>query len=330
VPKAKPRGQKLTLDYVAKHLSDEGKAYEFVERLRWPDGPVCPHCGSVDRARFLEPRDGARKTRTGKETSRRVWKCAECRKQFSVLIGTVFEDSRIPLSKWLLAMQMLCSAKNGVSAHELARTLEISVKSAWFMSHRLRYALERPVVADRVADKLRGIVEVDEVYIGGKRKGTPRGRPGPESHKTPVVTLVERDGEARSRVMRRVTGENIGAMLSEHVAEEVHLMTDEFGPYLPLGKRFASHETVNHGEQEYSRGNVHVNTAEGFFSQLKRSIDGTHHHVSRQHLHRYLSEFDYRYSTRKVEDGERALRAIKQAEGKRLRDRDPATGGGTT
>ena len=322
MPKAKPKGQKITLSYIAKHCSDEGAAYEFVERQRWPNGPVCPHCGSVDRAYFLNPKNGGRKTRTGAVSSRRVWKCADCRKQFSVLIGTIFEDSRIPLSKWLLAMQMMCSAKNGVSAHELARALEITVKSAWFMAHRLRYALEHPNVSGKMAEKMGGIVEMDETYIGGHRKGTPRGRPGVDSHKTPVITLVERDGEARSRAVERVTSKNIREMLTEHVAEEARLMTDEFQSYRTPGKRFASHETVDHSAGEYVRGDVHVNTAEAYFSQLKRSIDGTHHHVSRQHLHRYLSEFDYRFNTRKIEDGERTVRAIKQTEGKRLRYRD--------
>src|SRR5437764_9139568 len=152
MPKAKPKGQKLTLDFVAKHLSDEGKAYEFVERQRWPNGPVCPHCKGT-RAYFLAPKNGTRKTRTGTESHRRVWKCATCRKQFSVLVGTIFEDSRIPLNKWLLAMHLMCAGKNGVSARELARQLEVTVKSAWFMAHRLRYAMEHPVVAGKVAEK---------------------------------------------------------------------------------------------------------------------------------------------------------------------------------
>lgn len=318
MPKAHPKGQKITLDYIAKHLSDEDAAYRFVEDIRWPDGPVCPHCGGT-RATFLKPRNGDRYTRTGHATPRRVWWCAQCRRQFSVLIGTIFEDSKIPLGKWVLATHLLCAGKNGVSAAELSRTLEITYKSAWYLAYRIRKAMERPPLVDR----FRGIVEADETYIGGKRRGTKRGRPGADSHKTAVVTLVERDGEARSRAVQRVTGKNIKQMLTEHVAEDARLMTDEFQSYRTPGKAFASHETVNHGAGEYARGDVHVNTAEGYFSQLKRCVDGTHHHVSRQHLHRYLSEFDYRYNTRKIEDGERTKRAIRQTTGKRLRYRDP-------
>jgi transposase-like protein len=239
VPKAKPKGQKLTLDYIARHFSDEDAAYRFVERQRWPNGPVCPHCGSVDRARYLEPRDGPRKTRTGKATFRRVWKCAECGKQFSVLVGTIFEDSRIPRYKWLLAIHMLCSAKNGVAARELARTLEVTVKSAWFMAHRLRYAMEHPTVAGAVADKLGGIVEADETYIGGRvdSRGMTRSKAARirMENKTAVVSLVERGGDVRSRVMQAVTGDNIAEVLAENVERSATLMTDGSRLYAVIG-----------------------------------------------------------------------------------------------
>lgn len=314
MPKAAPKGEKLTLSKIAKELSDEAKAWEFMESLRWPNGPICPHCTSTN-AYFLQPR-ADRYSRTGHATQRRVWKCAKCRKQFSCLVGTVFQDSKIPLSKWLLAVHLMCAAKNGVSSVELARTLEITQKSAWFMAHRIRYALEQKPLQDL----LRGVVGADETYMGGKRRGV-HGRPGPGSKKMPVVTLIERGGEARSQVMDRVTGANIKAALDQHMAADARLMTDNFPVYRKPGQRFASHEIVDHTSGEYVRGDVHVNTAEGYFSQLKRSVDGTHHHVSRQHLHRYLSEFDYRYNTRKVEDGEWTVRAIKQTEGKRLMDR---------
>lgn len=233
-----------------------------------------------------------------------------------MLVGTIFEDSKIPLSKWLLAIHLLCQGKNGVSAHELHRTLGITYKSAWFMAHRIRYAMERPPLVD----KLQGIVEADETYIGGKAKGK-RGRGA--ANKTPVVTLVERNGEARSQVMEHVTGKNIKSTLEAQVSKEARLMTDELNVYIQPGQAFASHETVEHGKSEYVRGDAHINTAEGYFSQLKRSIDGTHHHVSAHHLHRYLGEFDYRYNTRKIKDGERTQKAIEMTTGKRLMYQQP-------
>jgi len=157
---------KLTLSTIAKQYHDEAEAYKLIESLRWSNGPVCPHCGSINHAYFLTPKAGARKTRTGAASARRVWKCGDCRKQFSVLVGTIFEDSKIPLSKWLLAIHQLCSDKNGTAAHELHRTLGITQKSAWFMAHRIRYAMER----DPLAGMLQGTVEVDETYWGGEAK----------------------------------------------------------------------------------------------------------------------------------------------------------------
>jgi transposase-like protein len=303
--------ESLSLITIAKHFSDESSAWGLLEELRWPNGPVCPHCGHDEKAYYL----GNRTTRQGKPSPRRVWKCASCRRQFSALVGTIFERSHVPLSKWLLAVHMMCAGKNGVSAHEIARTLEVSIKTAWFMTHRIREAMTR----EPLAGMLSGTVEADETYIGGKRRGSKRGRPSPEaSHKTAVVSLVSRDGEARSQVMERVTGENIGKMLTDHVLPDAALMTDELSLYRKPGQAFASHETVKHADGEYARGAVTTNTVEGFFSQLKRSIDGTHHHVTREHLQRYLAEFDFRYSTRRATDGTRTLRTIRQAEGKRL------------
>lgn len=306
----------INLSTLAKEFSDEAEAYKLVERIRWPNGPVCPHCGTVGRAYYLEPKEGPRKTRKGTASARRVWKCGACRKQFSVLVGTIFEDSKVPLSKWLLAVHMLCSAKNGVAAYELHRTIGVTVKTAWFMAHRIRYAMER----GPLATKLQGAVEADETYIGGKAKNihrTKRERPG-ALNKVPVVTLVERGGEARSKAIRYVTGENIGVLLYEHVEQHAALMTDGSPVYTTPGKSFASHETVDHSAGEYVRGDAYSNTVEGYFSQLKRSIDGTHHYVSERHLDRYLAEFDMRYSTRKMKDGERTVRTIQQATGRRL------------
>jgi len=302
--------ESLSLIRIAKDFSDEHKAWELVESLRWPNGPICPHCDNNEKHYYL----GNRKTRQGNVSPRRVWKCGSCRKQFSALVGTIFERSHVPLSKWLMAVHMMCAGKNGVSAHEIARTLEVSLKTAWFMAHRVREAMSQEPMAERLS----GTIEADETFIGGKRRGTPRGRPTKDSHKTPVVSLVQRDGEARSTVVPDVTSTTLGSILKENVDPAAILMTDEYKSYEQPARGFAAHHTVKHRAKEYARGEVTTNTVEGFFGQLKRSLNGTHHHVSRQHLHRYLKEFDYRYSTRKMSDGERTALTIRKAEGKRL------------
>ena len=312
----------LTLDKIAKLYSDEEAAYKHFESIRWPNGPICPHCGTIDHAYFLKPKEGERTTKTGKISYRRIWKCAEpkCYKKFSVLVGTIFEDSSIPLAKWLLAFHEVCADKNGISSCELARKLDITQKSAWFMLHRIRYSLAR----DGKLDKMTGTVEADETYFGGeaknmhkaKRKAKIQGRG--TVGKVAVFAMVERDGEVRSQVMKNVNGDNVTEVLKANVDESAALMTDTSTVYPKAGKEFASHEMVDHSADEYVRGSAYTNTAEGHFSQLKRSIDGTHHHVSEKHLDRYLAEFDFRYSTRKVEDGERTEKTIRRAAGKRL------------
>lgn len=250
----------INLVTLGKQYSDEGAAYELVESIRWPNGPVCPHCDSVNHAYFLNPQNGGRKTRTGSISLRRVYKCAECRKQFSVLVGTIFEGSKIPLHKWLLAFHMLASAKNGVAAYELHRTLHISVESAWFMAHRIRHALE----GDGLDTKLSGTVEADETYMGGQAKNMHASRRrekftgGPFESKTPVFTLVQRGGEVRSQVMRAVTGANIREALTRNVVADARLMTDQARTYTAAGRAFAAHEIVNHGAGEYVRGDVHT------------------------------------------------------------------------
>jgi transposase-like protein len=306
----------INLWTLAPYFTNEELAWKLLESWRWPNGPVCPKCGVVNHAYYLTPKTGNRKTSTGSASYRRTWKCAEtnCRNKFSVLVGTIFEDSKIPVSKWLMAYHLMSSAKNGISAKELERMLEISYKSAWFMAHRIRYSVEHQ--GDLTL--MTGTVESDETYIGGRRKGKFRGDQSWRENKTPVVTLVERNGEARSLAVERVTGDTLALNLVQNVDADAHLMTDENRLYALGGSLFASHHTVNHSQEEYARGANHVNTAEGFFSQLKRGIDGTYHHVSKQHLHRYLGEFDYRYNTRKISDGERTVKAIQQTAGKRL------------
>jgi transposase-like protein len=306
----------LSIIEIAERFPNSLAAAEYLESVRWPNGPVCPHCQESERKPY------ALKSKT-----RRLWKCAACRKQYTVTVGTIFESSHIPLHKWLWAFYLLCSSKKGMSAHQLHRMLGITYKSAWFMCHRIRLAMEEPPFRHQ----LTGTVEVDETYVGGKvrrsNKKTYKPLDGALPHKQmqtgrgaekiPVVSLVERGGEVRSFRVANVTGETLGGAIRRHVAREAHLRTDSFPSYKRVGKEYASHQTVNH-QDEYVRGDVHTNTAENYFSILKRGINGVYHHVSEAHLPRYLSEFDFRYNARETTDGERTLKALRGAEGKRL------------
>jgi transposase-like protein len=319
----------VNLAALAKEYSDENAARVLFERMRWPNGAVCPHCGGADPYKFM-----SRQT-TGKRPARPgLWKCRACRKQFTVTVGTVFEDSRIPLSKWLLGLHLMASSKKGVSAHQLHRNLGISYKAAWFMAHRMRYAMS----SGPLAELLRGVVEVDETYVGGRRRIGPTnkadraklatGRPGPADKKlTPVVALVERGGRVRAFPVERVDGRTLQTAIRQHVDLSASMMTDELHAYDGLSMGFASHETIKHSSKVYVRGNVHTNTVEGFFSLLKRGIVGTFHHVSKGHLHRYCDEFAFRYSNRialGVDDGQRAALMVLGAEGKRLTYKQPS------
>jgi transposase-like protein len=309
-----PKPDSFNLSTIAKFTSTEAEAYRFMETLRWPDGqPVCPHCGVKNNSTYLEPRNGGRKTRSGKISERRVWKCKDCRKQFTAIVGTVFERSHIPLQKWLLGMYMMFTAKNGVSAHELSRALEITIKAAWFMGHRLRFAME-----EEDGEPMTGIVEADETWIGGRIRGKGKGIGVYAENKTPVMTLISRQGKARSQALERVTRETLGNVLAANVSRDAILMTDQHKGYVVPGREFADHQAVDHGRDEFVRGIAHTNTAEGFFSQLKRSIDGTHHQVSKQHLPRYLAEFDYKYNHREMTDSQRMAKAVRKSAGKRL------------
>jgi transposase-like protein len=284
---------------------NEDDARVYLEHLRWPNGAVCPHCKRTGAYKLHPKADSKTPVRNG------VWKCKFCRKQFTVTVGTIFEDSHIPLYQWLSAIQFLCSSKKGISAHQLHRMLHITYKSAWFMAHRIRYAMGQ----SPLAEKLQGIIEVDETYIGGKAHGK-RGR-GAEN-KIPVVALVQRGGKVRSFKTEQVTTKNLRAMIRQNVTKDSTIMTDEFGVYKGLDKEFAGHQTVSHGEREYARGNVHVNSAEGYFAILKRGIVGTYHHISKQHLDQYLNEFNFRYNSRKVDDEFRMVLAIDGVKDKRL------------
>jgi transposase-like protein len=284
--------------------SDENKAREHFERLQWPDGPVCPHCGVIDKATKLE----------GESTRPGVYKCNECRKPFSVTVGTVFERSHIPLNKWLYAMHSLCSGKKGVSAHQLHRQLGITYQSSWFMCHRIREAMRIAKFETPLGGKFK-TVEVDETYIGGKATNRKSRKVKP---KKIVVSLVQRDGDVRSFPITKVNSRKMNALLRKQVSKKVHLMTDDSPMYPRIGKQFNRHSSVNHSIEEYVRGDVYTNTVENYFSILKRGVIGTYHHISNQHTPMYLAEFDFRYNARKISDTERTEKAIKGAVGKRL------------
>ncbi|MEX2166835.1 MAG: IS1595 family transposase [Methyloceanibacter sp.] len=287
-------------------------ARQWLEMQRWPDGVYCSHCGSFS----VTPLQG-KAHRPG------LWQCNDCRQQFTVTTGSVMERSKIPLNKWLMAMHLMASSKKGISAHQLHRMLGITYQSAWFLSHRIREAMD-----DKNPTPMGGegkVVEADTTYVGGKEKNKRLGKRKASNiggmGKQIVHTLVERGGRSRSHHIANVTGKTLRPLLVTNVSRKSTLMTDTHGGYHRVGKEYARHEMVDHGREEYVRGDAHSNTAEGFFSILKRGVTGTFHHISEAHLHRYLAEFDFRYNNRSglgVEDTERASKIIKQAEGKRL------------
>jgi transposase-like protein len=308
-----PTDTPLDLSKLAKYFSDEDSARALLEEMRWgKDGAVCPKCGGTEPYK-LTPKPGS-KTRKG------LYKCRACRKQFTVTVGTVFEDSHIPISKWLLAIHLLASSKKGMSAHQLHRMLGISYKGAWFMAMRLRHAAAH----GPFAGLLEGTVEIDETYVGGKMRG--QGRKAAAAAKMPVVALIERgSGKVRAFPMPRVTSDNLSKALYANVKPSARIMTDEASLYNFVAEEAGmKHQKVHHRKAEYVRGDVHTNTAEGFFSLLKRGINGSFHHVSQGHLHRYCDEFAFRYENRKVSDGARAAMLVTGAEGKRLTYKQPA------
>lgn len=289
------------------YFHDEAAAYKKVESIVWPNGPVCPHCGNADAKRFYVLRGQSH--RVG------LRKCAECRKQLTVKIGTIFESSHVPLCKWLQAIFLIASSKKGISANQLHRTLEVTLKTAWFMGHRIREAMRSGDLAP-----MGGIVEVDETFIGHdytvKPKHDKKGRG--YAHKFKVLTLVERGGRARSMVVDDLRAKTLVPILKAQIDREAKIMTDEAGQYTHLSREFAEHGVVHHGRGEYGRGEIHTNTIEGYFSIFKRGMKGVYQHCSKRHLHRYLAEFDFRYNARKVSDTERVEVALAQIVGRRL------------
>jgi transposase-like protein len=301
-------------------FQDAEKAREFLENLRWPKGAVCPHCGCKTAYKLTAKPASKKPVRAG------VYKCKDCEQQFTVTVNTIFEDSHIPLNKWLLAIHLLCASKKGISSHQLHRMLGVTYKSAWFMTHRIRYMMGQ----SSYQKKLKGVVEADETYIGGKRRNQGGvGRPDAYSHKQPVFSVLQRNGDVRSFHVHRVTADNLISTLTSNVAQQACVVTDGFSVYDRLGARFKRHEVINHAEKEYSRAasdgmRVHTNTVEGYFGLLKRGLTGVYHQVGSHHLHRYLAEFDFRYNARTISDTDRTLLALSQAEGKRLQLRDSA------
>lgn len=312
----------LKLTTITDRIGDEDSARKLFESIRWPDGPICPHCGEINNAGQLKARPSSKKpVRKG------VWKCYGCCEQFTVTVGTVFEDSHIPLHRWLLAGYLLCASKKGMSAHQIHRMTGISYKTVWFMMHRLRFAMTQ----HGMIEKLRGVVEIDEVWIGPKEKWSGlRGTGHPESKKRPVVSLMERrenGSSVRSFPVERVTLENIKPIMKEHVEVSTRIQTDEATVYHWIHDDFPEHDVVTHKKREYSRHengrHITTNTVEGFFGLVRRGVFGTYHHWGRGYLQQYLNEFDFRYNHRKVNDSERTMLMLKATEGKRLTLRQP-------
>lgn len=299
------------MDITAPRFTDESAARKHLESLRWPEGPICPHCGSLDATRL-----------EGKKHRAGLVQCNDCREQFTVTVGTVFERSKVPLNKWLLANHLLCASKKGMSAHEIHRLLGVTYKTAWFMCHRLREAMKGATGSDPLGGAGK-FIEADETFVGGKESNKHArkrsGRVGPHN-KQAVVSLVEREGKVRSFHVANVTGPTLRTILVQNADRNSWLMTDEHSGYIAVGKEFKGHSSVSHSTGEYARlnGLIHSNTAENFFSIFKRGVVGTYHHLSEAHLHRYTAEFDFRYNTRKDNDAERADVALLGIEGKRL------------
>jgi len=319
-------------------FNDPEAARQYLEAKLWPSGPFCPHCGVTENIYKMESKattKGRNRLRDG------VYKCGGCRKQFTVTVGTVFEDSKIPFDKWLFATHLMCSSKKGVSALQLQRELwgetrtedgkvkiNGSYRTAWFMCHRIRWAMTQSPMKDAV--KLGGnglVVEADETYMGGKEKGKP-GKPGIDSKKTPVIALMERGGDVRSFPIERATLKNIKPIMQKHIDPKTHLVTDESSVYYMMKPDFFRHSTVNHSKNEYVRRDenhfkVTTNTVESFFSLMKRSVYGIHHHMSRKYLGSYCAERDFVYNNRRATDDERADKALVESRGKRLMLRAP-------
>ena len=277
----------------------DNQARQYLEHLRWPNGAVCPRCKKQEAVAVSGGRDG-------------LYNCRRCRRQFTVTVGTIFEGSHIPLSKWVQAFHLVCSSKKGMSALQLSRLLGITYKSAWHMAHRIRYVMRPP----RGTEKLSQTVEVDETYVGGKPSH--KSKTMRKERKLAVVAMVQREGAARATPTKSLSSVALLWKVQKHVDPEAQLMTDEWKAYSGLDRFYEGRESVRHGIREYVRGNVHTNTVESFFALLKRGIMGSYHHVSRKHLSRYCDEFAFRWSHREITDAERTMTALQQSAAKKL------------
>ena len=294
----------------AKVLQSEAAAIAWVEARVWPEGPVCPHCGGVEHIGKMQ----------GKATRIGLYKCYQCRKQFTVKVGTVFEDSHVPMNLWLQAMYLLCSSKKGISSNQLSRTLGVTLKTAWFMSHRIREAMR--FVGVEPMGGAGKTVEIDET-LQGRIEDSPKfvKRGQHFNWRNTVLALVERGGSARSFHVDDATMASLLPIIRANINRETAVMTDELTAYKKLGDEFVSHQAVNHSAKEYARGDATTNTVEGYFSIFKRGMKGVYQHCGEKHLHRYLAEFDFRYSNRirlGIDDVERTSRAVQGIVGKRL------------
>jgi transposase-like protein len=311
-----PEPDEITLDKISQYFNTDETAREYLESLLWPNGAVCPHCKNAEAKSIWKIKaNKEKKIREG------LYRCAKCDKEFTCTVGTIFEDSHIPLRKWIVAFYLNSASKKGISSLQLQRTLGLgSYRTALFMQHRIRHALRET----SFNEKLSGTVEVDETYVGGKQQGVGRGS---KKGKVPVVALLERGGRVRSQVMRHVTGNNLKQVVKDNVTICADVNTDDNYAYRGLEPKF-NHHVVKHSAKEYVRREgerlVTTNGVEGFFSLLKRGVMGTFHHISEQHLPLYLAEFDHRHNFRDVTDGERTIEALKMSEGKRLMYRQPA------
>jgi transposase-like protein len=304
------------IDEVPLACCDELAAVEFFEKQRWGNKPTCAHCQGTAVYKMTD-------AATGERNRRFLWRCRECNKQYTVRIGTVYEETRLELRHWCYAFWRASTSKKGVAALEIKRHCQISYKSALFMMNRIRFAM----APGPDSPKLTGTVECDETYVGGKpRLGDGKvHKRGRGTSKTPVFAAVERGGNIRRRVIANVTGETLKAAIREEVDTRARIITDELSAYKGIGSEYdGGHETVCHSTREYVRGDAHTNTAESSFAVVKRGIMGIYHNVSKDYLHRYLWQFDFVWNNRQLNDGERIEAAIKSAEGKRLMYRSPA------
>jgi transposase-like protein len=301
----------MSADLQAPAFTNETAAREAIEAVLWPHGPVCPRCGSLDRLGKV----------TGKSARPGLYYCGECKRQFTVTVGTIFERSKVPLSKWWLAIHLMASSKKGMSAHQLHRSLGVTYQTAWFLEHRIREAMTKGDLPPMGGDG--EVVEIDETFIGKKddepvRRGY--------THKHAVMTLVQRGGSARSFHVEGTKASDLLPIIKANVHPSTHVMTDEAGQYAHIGKYFTEHDFVRHSAGEYGRDDIHTNTVEGFYSVFKRGMKGIYQHCSEKHLHRYVAEFDFRYNNRSrlgVEDAERAAKIVRGTKGKRLMYRRP-------